>query len=234
VTTNGVVSPGEVSDLRAATRGAPGLRWAGVGERLPKSRRRRRPAVTALGLLLVVVFATVSAALVVRGDHSVSVLALSRNVSAGQQVTAGDLRVARISGSGVSALAASSMNVVVGETATSGLPAGTLLAAGMLARSPVPPIGQQVVALSLKSGSVPGEVTAGRDVSLVSVASTVGGKAPAGPPVVVGSAPVLSVTTDPSSGAVVLSVQVTDAAAPRVAQLAAVGGLSVTLLPVTP
>lgn len=232
--TNGVVSPDEVSGLRTATRFEPSPRWAGVGERLPKSRRRRRPAVTALGLFLVVLFATVSAGLVVRGEHDVSVLALARSVPAGQEITAGDLRVARISGSGISALAATSMGAVVGETAMSNLPVGTLLTVGMLSRSPVPLAGQQLVAVSFKAGMVPTEVTTGRDVSLVAIASAVGGKVPSGPAVVVASAPVLSVTTDPSTGAVVLSVQVTDAAAPRVAQLAAVGGLSVTLLPVTP
>jgi hypothetical protein len=234
VATNGVMSPDELSGLRTAVRPVRSPGWAGVGERLPKSRRRRRPAVTALGLFLVVLFATVSGGLVVRGEHNVSVLALAHPVPAGQQITAADLRVARISGSEVSAIAAASMDTVVGETATSSLPAGTLLSAGMLSSSPVPPAGQQVVAVSFKAGMVPAEVTAGRDVSLVAIASAVGGKAPAGPAVVVPRAPVVSVTSDPSTGAVVLSVQVLDTAAPRVAQLAAVGGLSVTLLPVTP
>lgn len=231
---NGVVSPNGASGVRTATRPDPSPSWAGVGERLPKSRRRRRPAVTALGLFLVVVFATLSAGLVLRGQHDVSVLALSRGVPAGEQVTPADVRVARIAGSGVSAIAASSIGAVVGETATSSLPAGTLLTAGMLSHAAVPPAGQELVAVSFKAGTVPVEVTAGRDVSLVAVPSGVDAKSPPGPAVVVASAPVLSVSSDPSTGAVVLSVQVADAVAPRVAQLAAVGGLSVTLLPVTP
>jgi SAF domain len=210
-------------------------RAAGSSERLPIAGHQRRPAIAALGVLLVVGFAAVSAALVVRGSHSVPVLALARTVPAGQPLTNEDLRVAEISGSGVSALAASARSVVVGETATSTLTAGTLLNAGMLTRTPAPPAGQQVVALSLKSGAVPAEVAAGRSVSLIRlpVASSTGVKTVTAPAVLVPAARVLNVASDPTDGSVELSVQVSSASAPTVAQLAATGGLSVTLLAVT-
>ena len=81
------------------------------------------------------------------------------------------------------------------------------------------------MALSLKTGAVPAEVTAGRSVALVPVAASAGSETPTGPLVLVGRAQVLSVQSDPSSGSVVLSVQVASSAAPRVAQLAAVGGV---------
>src|SRR4051812_13232244 len=81
--------------------------WPGLVDRLPRSRRQRRPAFTALGVLLVAGFAALSASLVAGGNHTVAVLALARDVPAGHVVVPGDLRIARISGSGVSALAAS-------------------------------------------------------------------------------------------------------------------------------
>src|SRR4051794_7967374 len=139
-------------------------------DRLPKSRRQRRPAIAAFGAMLVVVFATLSAALAVRGDHSVAVLALARDVPAGHVLVPSDLRVAHISGSGVSAVPADSSRLVVGETVTAGLSAGTLLSAGMLTRATSPAAGDQVMAVALKSGAVPVGVAAGRYVELVPVA----------------------------------------------------------------
>jgi hypothetical protein len=226
---------GRAAPRGTGRRGTAGRPPAGNPERLPTAGHQRRPAVAALGVLLVVGFASVSAALVVRGNHDVSVLALARTVPAGQPLTFTDLRVAQISGSGVAALAASSRTVVVGETALSTLSAGTLLNASMLTRTPVPPVGQQVVALSLKSGAVPAEVTPGRSVSLIRlpVTPSPATKTVAGPAVLVPAARVLSVGTDPTDGTVDLSVQVASVSAPTVAQLAATGGLSVTLLAVT-
>jgi hypothetical protein len=201
-------------------------------DRLPRSRRQRRPAVAAVGLMLIVLFATVGAALAVRADHSVAVLALTRDVPAGHVVTSSDLRVAHISGSGVSALAGSSAGTVVGETVTASLPAGTLLSPGMLSHSSSPPNGEQVVAVALKPGAVPAGVAAGRDVDLVPVVLSTARSTAV--PTSVFRARVLDVMRDTTSGAVVVSVEVDAAAAAQVAQLAASGALAMTLLPVAP
>ena len=201
-------------------------------DRLPKSRRQRRPAVAAFGLMLVVVFATLSAALAVRGDHSVAVLALARNVPAGHVLVPSDLRVAHISGSGVSAVPASTSSLVVGEAVTAALPAGTLLSAGMLTRATTPASGDQVIAIALKSGAVPAGVTAGRYVELVPVTGTGGRSAAATAGATRGR--VVDVARDPSSGSTVLSVEVDGGTATELAQLAASGALAVTLLPVAP
>src|SRR3954452_6712838 len=131
-----------------------------LSERLPRSRRQRRPGMVAAGVVLIGGFATVAAGLVARSDHSVAVLAIARPVSAGQVLTAGDVRVAHISGSGVSALSAASLGSVVGETATSSLSPGTLLTASMLSRSSVPAAGAQVVAVAEKSTLVPAGIAA--------------------------------------------------------------------------
>ena len=201
-------------------------------DRLPRSRRQRRPAIAAFGAMLVVVFATLSAALAVRGDHSVAVLALARDVPAGHVLVPSDLRIAHISGSGVSAVPADSSRFVVGESVTAGLSAGTLLSAGMLTRATTPAAGDQVVAVALKSGAVPAGVTAGRYVELVPVApsGSRAGSAIAGTT----RGRVIDVSRDASTGSTVLSVEVDGGAATGLAQLAATGGLAVTLLPVAP
>src|SRR5436309_4702223 len=84
-----------------------------LGERLPRTRRQRRPGMVAAGVVLIGGFATVAAGLAARSDHSVAVLAIARPVGAGQVLTAGDVRVAHISGSGVSALSAASLGSIV-------------------------------------------------------------------------------------------------------------------------
>src|SRR3954470_7621722 len=84
-----------------------------LGERLPRSRRQRRPGMVAAGVVLIGGFATVAAGLVARSDDAVSVLAVARPVAAGQTVLPADFRVARISGSGVSAMPAAELSQVV-------------------------------------------------------------------------------------------------------------------------
>lgn len=204
-----------------------------LGERLPRSRRQRRPGMVAAGVALIGGFATVAAGLVARSDHSVSVLAVARPVAVGQVLSPADLRVARISGSGVSAMSASSMSLVVGETATSSLTPGMLLQSSMLTRSPVPGAGLQVVAVAEKSSLVPAGVAAGRSVSLIQVPAAGGGHTGGGG-VLVDRALVVAVRTDPTGGTTVLSVEVPASLAPTVAQSVAAGGLAVTLLPVAP
>ncbi len=228
-------TPGSRNGQPPAASG-PGRGGPGWVDRLPHSARQRRPAMVAGGLLLILLCGTVSAALVTRGDRSVAVLALARDVPAGQQLTAADLRTARLSGSGVSAVSASAATTVIGQSLSATLPAGTLLTSRMLNATSVPPAGQQLVALALKAGLVPAEVTAGRDVSLIAVDSkTAAGQTPgAAATVLVPRARVLSVHTDPSSGQVLMSVQVQASMAPAIVQADASGTIAVTLLPVTP
>jgi hypothetical protein len=187
--------------------------------------------MVAAGVVLIGGFATVAAGLVARSDHSVSVLAIARPVAAGQVVSLADVRIAHISGSGVSAMSASSLSVVVGETATSSLTPGTLLQSSMLTRSTVPPAGMQVVAVAQKSTFVPAGVAPGRSVSLVQTPAAAGGHVTAGG-VLVARALVVGVRTDATGGTTVLSVEVPASLAPTVAQAVAAGALAVTLLPV--
>src|SRR5690242_5209649 len=73
------------------------------GERLPKVRRPRRPGLAAGGVVLVLLCGVTGAAIATAGDEQLGVLALARDVQAGQVLSAEDLKVAHISGSGVSA-----------------------------------------------------------------------------------------------------------------------------------
>lgn len=206
-----------------------------VGERLPRMPRPRRPALAAGGVILVLLCGMTSAALATSGEHQVRVLTLSRDVQAGQVLTAGDVTTANISGSGVKALSAAGLDNVVGETVTATLPAGTLLNPSMLSSSPLPAAGWQLVAVAVKPGGVPQQAVPGRDVSLIRVPSANAGDAKgAVATVLVGRARLVSTSKDDANGLQILSVEVPQAAALAVAQASAAGSVAVTLLPVTP
>lgn len=205
-----------------------------VGDRLPKLKRQRRPAIAVAGALLVLLCAVASAALATAGNDRLRVLALARDVPAGHVLTEDDLRVAELSGRGLSALSADGASVVVGQTMTASLPAGTLLNDSMLSATPLPGVGLQLVALAVKPGGVPAEAVPGRDVALVRVVTAADPSGSAQPTVLVPRARVVSVRTDIGNGLVVLSVQVPANTAVAVAQASAAGAVAVTLLPVQP
>lgn len=203
------------------------------GERLPRVTRPRRPGLAAAGVLLVIVCGATGAAVATAGDNQTRVLALARDVQAGQVLTAEDLRVARISGSGVSALSAAGASSLVGQTVTATLPAGTLLNPSMVSVTPLPASGLVVVALAVKPGGAPAQAVPGRDVSIIRVTTAADPK-DSQPVVLVPKARLVSTRTDSSSGVQILSVQIPSASAVMVAQASAAGAVAVTLLPVTP
>lgn len=205
-----------------------------AGSRLPRVRRQRRPGLTIAGALLVLVCATASAGVVLAGQDSTPVVALARDVQAGQVLTMGDLTVAELDGSGLSALSADGLSALVGQTATATLTAGTLLNSSMLSTTPLPATGLQLVAVAVKPGGVPVEAVPGRDVMLLRVVTTADPTRAAEPAVLVAKARVVSVATETANGLVVLSVQVPQTAVLAVAQASAAGAVAVTLLPVTP
>ena len=217
-------------DHRPPTAGPP----APMSDRLPRARRERRPALAAAGALLVVLCGVGTATLVAAGNDSVPVLALAQDVEAGQVLTADDLRVAELAGSGLSALSADGAGAVVGQMVTATLPAGTLLNDSMLTPTPLPAAGLQLVAVAVKPGGVPAEAVPGRDVTLIRVVTTADPNAGADPAVLVARARVVSVRTETTNGLVILSVQVPAEAAMPVAQASAAGAVAVTLLPVAP
>jgi hypothetical protein len=185
--------------------------------------------------MLVLLCGVTSAALATAGDHQIRVLTLAHGVHAGQVLSSDDLTVAQISGSGVQALSAAGLDNVVGQTVTATLPAGTLLNPSMLAASPVPSDGLQLVAVAVKPGGVPQQAVPGRDVSLIRLPSVNAGDTKgAVATVLVARAQLLSTSKDETSGLQILSVEVPQAAALAVAQASAAGAIAVTLLPVTP
>lgn len=198
--------------------------------------RRRRPGLVALAVLLVVGSSAVSAGLVLNSGDTTSVLTVTRLVPAGQLLSAADLGTADISGTGLTAVAASTRDDVVGLTATVDLLPGTLLSGAMLTREAVPARGQAVVGLSLKPGLLPeAELKPGTTVMLVrlpapdSAVRSGEGELPADL-VLVPEARVLSETSDPTTGGRLVSLLVDRSVAAMVSRAAAAGAVSLVVI----
>jgi len=189
-----------------------------------------------MAVMLVVGGAAVSASLVLASENAVSVLTVTRRVPAGQALTAADLGTAAISGSGLTALDASSRGEVVGLTAVVDLLPGTLLSGAMVTRDPVPGPGQAVVGLSLKPGLLPdAELRASSFVMVVRLAAPTGSPGTAaadraGDLILVPRARVLSETSDPTTGGRLVSLLLDRSAAADVTRAAAAGTVSLVVI----
>jgi len=136
--------------------------------RAPSAPRDRKPALAALGLLLVLVGALASVYLQQRAGDRVGVAEVSKRVPQGQVVTVADL-------SEVMVAVDTSINYVTwsqvqrgllgGYTATTDLLPGTLLVGPMLSSAVPLAQGQEVIGISLKDGDYPVGIQVGDTVT---------------------------------------------------------------------
>ncbi len=162
---SGVVSAGS-SPAGAGGRAVPP---AGQG-RLPGARSDRRPALAALAMLLVLGGALVSGLVAYRSGQRADYLVVIRDVAPGQQLSAEDLGVARIAGTGVRAVPASDRAAVIGSFATTRVFAGTLLTRDMVTPREEFPRSAAVVGVAVDAGQAPaGGLRTGDVVRILSV-----------------------------------------------------------------
>lgn len=136
--------------------------------RLVKQRHVRRGWV-GIGVLAIVLAALGSATLFRAVGPSQSYLALAQDVPVGTQLAEEHLRVVRMNSTpGLTPVPDSQLGDVLGQYAAVPLVAGTLLSMGQLTDEPVPPAGQQLVAIGLPPDRLPGgTLEAGDPVMLV-------------------------------------------------------------------
>jgi hypothetical protein len=196
-----------------------------VAERPSVGRRRQLPLVV-VGVLLVVGCALVFAEVSLRTGRGQEVLVVAEPVAAGQVVTAGDLRAVRLSAAGgVASVPAGDEQAVVGQPAAVALSAGSVLTRADVGAGAGVGAGFDVVAVALKPGAYPPDLSAGARVQVVPVASSSGsgsgaptGSGPVGAAVLSVEAP--SAT---SGSPAVVSLEVARSDADEVASLAAAG-----------
>jgi hypothetical protein len=209
-------------------RASEGARAAG-GRGLTSRRHRQLPLVV-VGVLLVIGFALAFADASLHLGSKEQVLVVAQPLAAGQVLTSGDLRAARVStGSGLQVVPVADESSVVGRHVAVPLVAGALLTSSEVGAAPPVGSGSDVVAVGLKAGGYPPDLAPGDRVQVVPVTSASSGSGigsvTSGSPV---AATVLAVDAAPagSGSPTVFSLQVTRADADEVAALAAAGQAS--------
>lgn len=197
----------------------------------PKS--RRRPALLALGVALVAVGALVTAWLVSSASQHTPVLVLAHDVPFGATLSQSDLAVTDVSvDSTVAVVPAADESSVVGMTAATNLPAGTLLARSSLTAAAPPAAGQLLVGLAVPANRMPaGGLTAGDRILVVDTPAA-DADPPTGPPPTI-SATVVRVGAADLNGVSVVDVTVATGDGPALAARAATGRIAVVVEPRT-
>ncbi|MEU9127186.1 SAF domain-containing protein [Kitasatospora sp. NPDC048540] len=191
--------------------------------------RRRRPAVLAMAVALIAAGGLGGAVLYNSSGQRIAVLAVARDVPAGQTITAEDLVVAHIaSDPALKALDARDGARVVGLRATTDLHRGALVLSADLTGEPLLQPDQQTVGLAAKRTQLPAaKLQPGLQVVIVSTAKS---DQPVRTPETM-TAVVTTVGKVDTDGGQVIDVAVGPADGPRLAAWVSSGNFQVILAP---
>ncbi len=137
---------------------------------VPAPPRRRRPALTALAVLLIVGGAALAGLLAVRMDSREPVLVVAQQIPAGELITADMLESRNVSGEGIGTIPRDQADQVVGTLyARQTIYPGQLLQADLLRKDPPLQVDQAQVGVPLTSGKYPPGLRSGDAVRLVRI-----------------------------------------------------------------
>lgn len=206
----------DVTVAPARVNGARSVPMPGVPK--PLRTRQTRPALTALGVVLVLGLGVLGGAAYHSAGAKLPVVVVVQAVPKGHVVTRGDLSTIDVAGS-VVAVAGNHLDSVLGETATVDLLPDTLLQRSMVSAGPVLAVDAAQVGVQVTGGQIPADGLAPGDtveVLALPAKGAVAGTAPVTATMLVAKAAVFSTRADPSSAAgtlVTLSVPAASAAA---------------------
>ncbi|GEB57399.1 SAF domain-containing protein [Streptomyces gardneri] len=197
-------------------------------------KRERRWSVAALSIALAVVSGLGAAAAVNSASDRTKVLAIARNVPAGQVLTAADLTVAEVSAdAALTPVLATQKASMVGKRTAVDLRRGGLLTASQLTAGTGLGDDKQQVGVQVKRGQAPaGTLTPGDKVLAVTTPAQgeqTSGKAEA-PPSTIGAV-VVSISRPDASGTVVVNVAVSSTDGPLLATRASQGRIALVRQP---
>ena len=203
--------------------------------RFPQERRRStgRLGQWLVAVLLVVTSVTAAAWLYMQKGSTTEVLVVGRAVAAGHVLSAEDLDTAEVSGVG-DAIAVVDADGAIGQIAAVALVPGQVLTRAALTSSPVPAVGERLVAMSLPVGRLPSGLAAGSAVEVLAAPAPGEGGAGAelkAPEVLAPKSIVFDVTTS-DDGTLVVTLRVPDAVAETVAAHSAAGRVTLVQVPV--
>jgi hypothetical protein len=192
-------------------------------------RTRRRTGVLAAGVSLVALGSLAAALLMQSVGDTVPVVAVARDVAAGEVLERSDLAVADVSSDpALSPVPASRLESLVGRRAAVALPAGSLLTDKAVTDVVLPPTGRSMVGVALATAQLPAEaLRAGDRVRIVDTPASQG-EPPATTPSTI-SGEVVSAVGPDETGLTVVNVTVTVNQAADLAARVATGRVALIL-----
>jgi Flp pilus assembly protein CpaB len=181
--------------------------------------RQKRPGYAAIAIVLIVGLGALGAYFYSKAGEKTPVVVVTKDVPAGHRITRGDLSTVNVAG-GVTAIAGSNLDSVVGEVATVELLPNTLLQRAMVTDASPLPAGSSMVGVELKPGQMPATgVTDGARVQVLQLPNkntTSASSSPQNATVLATSATVYDSASDPSQtgGMLVTLIVPSDEAAP--------------------
>jgi hypothetical protein len=137
---------------------------------VPAPPKRRRPALTALAVLLIVGGAALAGLLAVRMDSREPVLVVRADISGGQQITEQMLKSANVSGVDASnSIPVDAMKSILGTYARQTIYKDQLLSTNLLRKDPPLEVDQAQVGVPLTSGKFPPGLRSGDAVRMVRI-----------------------------------------------------------------
>lgn len=229
------------SSTTASANGASANGVPPIAMGIPRpTRRRRRPALIGLAVLLIVGSAAVAGLLAIRLDTRSPALVAARDISVGHQITREDLTEERIAGDGLTVLAADQSAQVIGSYAAEDVPAGRLFDADMVQAQGFLKTGTVAVGVSVPAARMPAsglrpgdrvqvvQVVEGEPTVLVQEAVVSSAPAAASSSTSGGFLSGPSTSTDTGTGVATLIVAPSDG--PKVAAASAANRISLILL----
>jgi hypothetical protein len=162
---NAAPVPGRKTRSARTPRGGSSLRPS-----VPAPPKRRRPALTALAVLLIVGGAALAGLLAVRMDSREPVLVVSQQISSGQKITADMLESRNVSGDGLGAIPVDQADQIIDKLyARQTIYPGQLLQADLLRKNAPLESDQAQVGVPLTSGKYPPGLRSGDAVRLLRI-----------------------------------------------------------------
>lgn len=141
----------------------------GSGPSLPSPPRRRRPALGALAVLLIVGGAALAGLLALRLDSREPVIVLKQDVPVGTQISADMLGTAEVASEGLMLFPESQADDVIGTYARTSLTSGQLVDSSMLVKGAPFDTTAVRVGVPLTDGQVPGDLRSGDQVRIIRI-----------------------------------------------------------------
>lgn len=194
-------------------------------------KRRRVPAMYALGIALIVVGALGAWWITERLSTTTEVVVAAADVPEGQVITAEDLTTSDVNvPSGAAIIPGSDLDSLAGQRATATLEEGSLLSPGQITAESLPGEGTALVGIKVVPGQIPTQnVDPGDSIQIIGTPQS-GDDPPSGDaPVVTGS--IQAIGQPATDGSYVVDVLVSEDQAGTLTALSATGRIGVILVP---